>query len=264
MRRHLPTPSASPSRRWATTLGAAALVAALGAPAAVASDCDPLVSHTPTGSDGDTAAVAITSQTLSADVEGWERVGWQAADETAVTAVTLVREDGTEHRTDGDLATGMAEHVLEVRFCGTQADAAEAPSAEAEVVQVTAADETAAGPAEEPADDPVEIAEEPEPTAPAETQTTDDPAPASEADETDEADAAPAPTHPGDEHESDGPQRVVWGDDTGTTDSEVEQATLAAVVQEPAAPLAGGTVGLLAGLVVVAGAQRRRPKEERR
>jgi hypothetical protein len=56
----------------------------------------------------------------------------------------------------------------------------------------------------------------------------------------------------------------VWGDDTGTTDSEVEQATLAAVVQEPAAPLAGGAVGLLAGLVVVAGAQRRRPKEERR
>ncbi len=186
MRRHLP------SRRWATILGATALIAALGAPAAFASDCDPLVRYTPGDSQGDTAAVAITSQALSADVEGWERVGWQAAADTTVTRVTLVRDGGTEHRTDGDLSDGAAEHVLEVRFCGTTHDG---------------------GDAETTGD-----AEEPQPTAATDTD---------------------AP-------------------------SEVAQATLAAAVQEPAAPLASGALGLLAGLFVVAGAQRQRTREERR
>jgi hypothetical protein len=220
------------SRRWAVTLGATALVAALGAPAALASDCDPVVSHSPTGSQGDPAAVAITSQALAADVAGWERVGWQAAPDTTVTAVTLVREDGIEHRTGGDLSEGAAEHVLEVRFCATAHDAEAEATGEAEVAPVSAA-------AEELAPEPAET-------------------------EGHGADARPAPTRSGAEHESHGPQRVERGDDTGTHDPIVDQATLAAAVQEPAAPLTGGAVGLLAGLVVVAGATRHRTKEERR
>lgn len=122
----------STPRRLAATIGAAALLAALGAPAALASDagCEPLVTHTPAGSQGDTRAVAITSQTLAAGVDGWERVGWQAAEHTTVAAVEVVREDGTEHRTDGDLATGSAEQVLELRFCGSSAAASDGGAAE--------------------------------------------------------------------------------------------------------------------------------------
>jgi hypothetical protein len=281
-------PTHSTSRRWATTLGATALIAAL-APAALAADCDPLVSHTPTGSQGDTAAVAITSQALAADVAGWERVGWQAAADTTVTAVTLVREDGTEQRTDGDLAQGIAEHVTEVRFCGTTHAGTEAASTDEDaVVQVTAAadkpapapnghqaDDQADDPADDRADDQAQATGEPEPAAPAHTGTTDGAEAPSEPDVTDEADQADArqaPTRSGAEHEPDGPQRAERGDDTGTHDPTVEQATLAAVeqatlaaaVQEPGAPLAGGAVGLLAGLVVFAGAKRHRTKEERR
>lgn len=262
----------SPSRRWATTLGATALLAVLGAPAALASgaDCDPLVSHAPTGSQGDTAAVAITSQTLAAGVDGWERVGWQAAPDTTVTAVELVREDGTEHRTDGDLADGTAEHVLEVRFCGTTDGAEAETTEEAAVVQVTASAEEPATPDEAPDEDHAELAptaDEPQPTtAPTDTDTTDDADPSSEADGTDAADeveAESSPTRSGAEHESDGPQRAERGDDTGTGEPDVAQATLAAAIQEPTAPLTGGVVGLLAGLFVIAGAQRRRTRQER-
>ena len=275
MRSKIPSPSAS--RQWATTLGAAALLAALGAPAALASDCDLQVSHAPTGSQGDTAAVAITSQTLVAGVNGWERVGWQAAADTTITAVTLVRDEGTEHRTDGDLAEGMAEDVSELRFCATAGDTEAPPANEAEVVRVSATgEESAPEPAQKPAaeptgelaDDPVAV-EEPEPTAP--TDTTDDTDTSSQAAGTDEADApvpAPAPTSSGSEHEIDVPQRGERGDETGTADADadadVEQAALAAAASEPGAPLAGGLVGALIGLIVIAGAQRRRTQEERR
>lgn len=120
------------SNRWrlAATIGAAALATTLAAPVAgfAAEDCSPLVTHTPTGSQGDTAAVAITSQVLEADTPGWARAGWQAAEDVTVTKVTVVREDGSEHRGRGNLQSGMAEDVLELRFCGTAGAASdEAP-----------------------------------------------------------------------------------------------------------------------------------------
>lgn len=113
------------STRWrlAATLGAAALATTLAAPVAgfAAEDCSPMVIHTPTGSQGDATAVAITSQALEAGSQGWARAGWQAADGVTVTSVTVVREEGSEHRDRGDLQTGMAEDALELRFCGTTA-----------------------------------------------------------------------------------------------------------------------------------------------
>ena len=262
------TPSPSASRRWATTLGATVLLAALGAPAALASDCDLQVSHAPTGSQGDTAAVAITSQTLAAGVDGWERVGWQAAADTTITAVTLVREAGTEHRTDGDLAEGMAEDVSELRFCATTGDTEAPPADEAEVVQVTAvaAEEPAAAPveepAEEPADDPV-VVEEPAATESDEAHAPADDEPR-ETEAPNEADEAPAPTDPNEELEPLGPEHVQWDGAIAAADADIEGATLAATVREPTAPMAGALVGAIIGLIVIAGTQRRRTEEERR
>lgn len=254
------------SRRTAVTLGAAALVAALGAPAALAADgdCDPLVSHTPTGSEGDTGAVAITSQTLSS-AAGWERVGWEAARDTTVTAVAVVREEATEHRTDGDLSTGTAEQVLELRFCGTvdgdeePADEQPADEREAEVERVVASE-----PADEPADP--EPANEPD-EAPADDAAAE-PAPAAEATEGDEAaevepEPVAAPPARADDDAPDDPARVEEADDAGTADAEVAQATPATAPQ-PTAPVTGTLVALLTGLAALAGVRWRRTREGRR
>lgn len=119
------------STRWrlAATLGAAALATTLAVPAAgfAAEDCSPMVIHTPTGSEGDATAVAITSQALEAGSQGWARAGWQAAEGVTITSVTVVRDEGSEHRGGGDLQTGMAEDALELHFCGTTASSEQAP-----------------------------------------------------------------------------------------------------------------------------------------
>ena len=83
--------------------------------------CDPLVTHTPRGSTGDRDAVAITSQSLEQGRAGWAHVSWEAAAGTTVDEVHVVRDEETEHLTEGDLRTGTAEDVLELRFCGRAA-----------------------------------------------------------------------------------------------------------------------------------------------
>ena len=80
--------------------------------------CDePLAVLTPTGSNGQLDAVAVTAQSLEHGVDGWATVGWQTFGATTLTSVTIVHEDRVETRTD-DLATGAATEVLELRFCG--------------------------------------------------------------------------------------------------------------------------------------------------
>lgn len=81
-------------------------------------DCEPFVTHTPEGSTGDQWAVAITSQAREEGVAGWTHVGWEAAEDTTVDEVHVVRDEATERFVDGDLRTGHAEDVLELRFCG--------------------------------------------------------------------------------------------------------------------------------------------------
>lgn len=75
-----------------------------------------LVTHTPTGSHGDTSAVAITSQVLDAEVDGWQQVGWEANDGVEVVAVLVTGADGTDVLDGGRSGTTGPAH--EVTFCG--------------------------------------------------------------------------------------------------------------------------------------------------
>lgn len=89
----------------------------LGAPAAAEHTCDDvLVTHTPDRSDGDRSAVAITSQVLVADVEGWESVTWETDDRVAVDHVIVSDRDG-DHVVEGG-RTGHAGPATALTFCG--------------------------------------------------------------------------------------------------------------------------------------------------
>lgn len=79
--------------------------------------CDPIVTFTTSGVDGDDRAVSITSQVLVAGVDGWEHLSWQAAPDTTVDSVIVVGADTTTVLHDGDLSTGVAEDVVEITFC---------------------------------------------------------------------------------------------------------------------------------------------------
>lgn len=112
-----------PHRRWALLTVGALAGPMLLAPAAAAQSsgevcAEVLVAISPDAIEGDETAVAITSQQLDADVEGWTQVSWQAADTTTLTAVTIHTNDGTTTRTD-DLDTGTAQNALQLTFCGT-------------------------------------------------------------------------------------------------------------------------------------------------
>jgi hypothetical protein len=78
---------------------------------------DPRVVHRPDGSLGDTAAVAITSQTLERDELGWASAGWQAAPGTALTSILVATPTGVQQH-PGE-PSGTASAVLELAFCGT-------------------------------------------------------------------------------------------------------------------------------------------------
>jgi hypothetical protein len=115
--------SPSPRRRLVSLLASLAL-GAIAVPALAAAQeppgtCDdPLAVLTPTGSTGDLGAVAVTAQVLEQGVEGWAEVTWEAFEGTTIDAVTIVRTDGEEVRTDG-AASGVASQVLELVVCGS-------------------------------------------------------------------------------------------------------------------------------------------------
>jgi hypothetical protein len=119
-----------PARFLTIALAAAALVSLLGAAALAAPDhapgpdCQALVTYSTQGVQGDDLTVAITSQSLQADVPGWGHISWQAAPTTSVTAVVVTGPDGTTTLTGGGLASGTITDVLAVTFCGTVATAA--------------------------------------------------------------------------------------------------------------------------------------------
>ncbi len=282
----------SPTRRLAATLGAAGLLVALAVPAgALATDtttCDPLVTHAPTGSDGDVHAVAITSQALDADTPGWARVGWQAAPDTDLTEVVITRSDGTERLTEGDLSTGHAEEVLELAFCGRVAEADDAHRAEPVEKDGSGNGSTKdAGTAEEAATPPTDetvATEEPDDEATTEPssagatadpepapQPTEAPAPSSEEPVDAPDEHAAIPEEPADTEDSD--TRASSSESAGDGEVEVLGVTLTAPDADEtdtgdateavtaAAPLAGNDTGLpgifaggLAGLLAAAGA----------
>lgn len=115
----MPEPRTVPHRRrllTAVTVGAIAWMLPTGATAV---PCDTaLVTHSPAGSEGDPAAVALTSQVLVADTPGWERMSWQAADGVELDEV-VVTADGTTTTLPGT-PTGDAGPVESITFCGTQ------------------------------------------------------------------------------------------------------------------------------------------------
>lgn len=124
--RALSHPPASRRRTWPVALlagGVAASLSLLAPTAAQAStpSCDDhLVTHTPTGTEGDGTAVAITSQAVDADQPGWLHAGWQAAEGTELTAVHAVTID-EEVVSLAPEATGFVEDVLSLTFCGSAA-----------------------------------------------------------------------------------------------------------------------------------------------
>lgn len=59
-------------------------------------DCDELVTYSATaGAQGDQRAVAITSQSLDAEIAGWGHISWEAAPSTSVAAVVATGPTGT-------------------------------------------------------------------------------------------------------------------------------------------------------------------------
>ena len=88
----------------------------------VGTGCDePLITFTRDATTGDDRAVAITAQSIEQGAPGWEMVGWQSAAGTQLTAVLATdRAGGILHL--GTAATGIAEQVTSLTFCGTAAD----------------------------------------------------------------------------------------------------------------------------------------------
>lgn len=119
--------------RILSTLGllAAPLLVLLAPTAATADDgCDHvLVTHSPSGSEGDTSSVAITSQVLVADVPGWETVAWEATEGVEVDQVVVENTEGTVVVDGG--RSGQLGPATALTFCGDQitagAAATEAP-----------------------------------------------------------------------------------------------------------------------------------------
>lgn len=117
---------ARPYRSWLFALLAGGLAASLSllAPAAAQAstpNCDDhLVTHTPTSTEGDGTAVAITSQALEGDQPHWLHAQWEAAEGTELTAVLAVTVDEEVVSLPPE-ATGFVEDVLSLTFCGSAA-----------------------------------------------------------------------------------------------------------------------------------------------
>ena len=115
--------------------------------------CDGVIFRvTPNDLEGDDTAVAITSQQLDADVDGWTQVSWEVNEGTELTGITLRTEAGTTTLVS-DLEAGTVEDVLELYFCGTSAGE---PSDGEEPVEEPAEEPE---PVEEPAEEPLEAPE---------------------------------------------------------------------------------------------------------
>lgn len=102
----------------AAVLAATVSTAGPGAASAQADDCDELVTHAPHGSQGDVTAVAITSQVLVADVDGWDQVAWEASDGVEVAAVEITTADGKVLAEGG--TSGEAGPAQSLTFCGDE------------------------------------------------------------------------------------------------------------------------------------------------
>jgi hypothetical protein len=266
-----------PTRRFVATLGAAGVLAALATPAAAlasdahvqgggSGDCDLLVTHRPTGSEGDPYAVAITSQALEAGQAGWASVGWEAAGTTTVDSVHVVRQGRTERRVGGDLSTGHAKSVIELRFCGRTGDTA-AHTAAAPVTEPAGTDpapepEPVTTERTAPAVEPEPPAESPSPEPPAAPESS---APQQEAAATERiASKEPRAEDPEAREEvevlgvsrwADGSHEIAEPDPTRRA-ADVLQATPAATETNTGQLLAGGLAGALAAGAALLGARR--------
>lgn len=147
-----------PTRRpvWPGVLLAGGLAACLalltpaGAQAATPGCDDHLVTHTPTGTEGDGAAVAITSQLVDADQPGWVHAQWAAAEGTELTAVLALTLD-EEVQELAPESSGFVEDVLSLTFCGTTAS--EEGAEETDDSEASGQDDEASGQDGEASDD---------------------------------------------------------------------------------------------------------------
>jgi hypothetical protein len=78
----------------------------------------PLASFTPGGHRGVSQAIAITSQSFDGDATAWEHLGWEAASGTTISEIAVVHAGGVHTVSRGNDRSGVAEHVLEIIFCG--------------------------------------------------------------------------------------------------------------------------------------------------
>jgi hypothetical protein len=230
--------------------------------------CERLVTYTPTSTEGDARAVAITAQALERGVPGWTMVAWEAAAGTTVDAVHVTRSDGATETLVG-APTGSADDVAELTFCGSTAPtttADEDPSDLGKRAEAPGSDATSGdaelenrGVDEAPADaavgasrttgtDPLGPPSEPAPPAaeptdarPAEAAPTSAPA------------ASPADAEPALEAAAD--LTVAAGATEPAT--EVQGVQLARTGPDLAGMTAGGVAGLVAGAAALALAGRR-------
>ncbi len=123
-----------PHRRGFAIAAAVTLLLALAAVPALAQEsgggddpdadasgvCTPeLVTHTPDGSTGVEVAVAITSQAIDQDVDGWISVSWQVSEGAQLTGLTVTEIDGSTSTLTDDIDSGSFFDVAELRFCGS-------------------------------------------------------------------------------------------------------------------------------------------------
>lgn len=214
---HRPTPRVAGRVALAMTILCAMLWPAVGGARADGAPCEPLlVTLSPEGTTGLATAVAITAQAVDRGTGGWVTVTWQADTATQLTAVTLTDLDGSTSTRTGDLTTGSAFDVVELRFCGTTTPGSE--PAEPEAAPTVETDpEPSATPETAPAPETA-----PEPSAPPEPET----APAPEA--VPEPDPEAVPDHSGNDAPEDTPSPAPDTDtsaprsrtDDGTRDAE--------------------------------------------
>jgi hypothetical protein len=78
----------------------------------------PLASFTPGGHHGVSEAIAITSQSFDGNATAWEHLGWEAAPGATISAVAVVHPAGPPTVTKTNDRSGVAEDVLQLIFCG--------------------------------------------------------------------------------------------------------------------------------------------------
>ena len=108
-------------------------VTLVGTPAAAEAACDEVVAtHAPDRSEGDVEAVAITSQVLVADVDGWESVSWEVDEGADLGHVVVSGHGGDEVVEAGP--TGHVGPATALTFCA-DADAVATSAAGAAIAE---------------------------------------------------------------------------------------------------------------------------------